>query len=134
MSEEKKKCPACAEMIAADASICPFCNEKLQQQSSPPPDFKLSKLKIVAIIGAAILLVILLYYCFADDYTIESSKLQERNELYYEVGEKNLLLVLLSIPTEWLITDLKMANCMELHKSFTRMERRKLPGIFPKVF
>ena len=90
MSEEKKKCPACAEMIAADATICPSCHEKLQQQqSAQPSESKPKKLKIGAIIGAAIALAVLFYCCFANDYEIELNRLQERDNLYYEVGEKS---------------------------------------------
>lgn len=90
MPEEKKRCPACAEMIAADATICPLCNEKLQQQQSvQPSESKPNKLKIGAIIGAAIALAVIFYCCFANDYEIELSRLQERGNLYYEVGEKS---------------------------------------------
>ena len=82
MSEEKKKCPACAEMIAADATICPLCNEKLQQQqSAQPSESKPNKLKIGAIIGVAIALAVIFYCCFANDYEIELSRLQERDNL-----------------------------------------------------
>lgn len=90
MPEEKKRCPACAEMIAADATICPVCNEKLQQQQSArPSESKPNKLKIGAIIGTALALVFILYCCFANEYEIELSRLQERDNLYYEVGEKS---------------------------------------------
>ena len=91
MSEEKKKCPACAEMIAADATICPSCHEKLQQQqSAQPSESKPKKLKIGAIIGAAIALAVLFYCCFANDYEIELSRLQERDNLYYEALKETI--------------------------------------------
>ncbi|MCI6287786.1 MAG: hypothetical protein MR727_03505 [Lentisphaeria bacterium] len=90
MSEDKKKCPGCAEEIPANATICPVCNEKLQQQQSArPSESKPNKLKIGAIIGTALALVFILYCCFANEYEIELSRLQERDNLYYEVGEKS---------------------------------------------
>ena len=66
-------------------------NEKLQQQqSAQPSESKPNKLKIGAIIGVAIALAVIFYCCFANDYEIELSRLQERDNLYYEVGKSHL--------------------------------------------
>ena len=37
MSEEKKKCPGCAEMIPADASMCEYCGEKFNTSAQMEP-------------------------------------------------------------------------------------------------
>ena len=39
MSEEKRKCPVCAEEIPVDATVCKFCGEKLS--CLPLPNLKL---------------------------------------------------------------------------------------------
>lgn len=44
MSEDKKKCPGCAEMIPADATVCEYCGEKFNTSAQTEPTAESPKL------------------------------------------------------------------------------------------
>jgi hypothetical protein len=66
METPKKKCPHCAEKIAADAVECRYCGESLRSQMNPAQEGKpmlerkiiLKKHQVTAIVVAVILLVV----------------------------------------------------------------------------